>query len=74
MSLNALEQNARRAKEACSFSDYKPGSATAEYNGYCAEAESIANNAKERLTKKGAPAEWWLDKVITADEYRQAAI
>ena len=57
MSLNALEQNARRAKESCSFSDYKPGSATAEYNGYCAEAESIANNAKERLTKKGAPAE-----------------
>lgn len=56
-SFATLEQNARRAKEASSFSDYKPGSATAEYNGYCAKAESIANNAKERLTKKGAPAE-----------------
>lgn len=56
-SFATLEQNARRAKDASSFSDYKPGSATAEYNGYCAEAESIANNAKERLTKKGAPAE-----------------
>ena len=56
-SFATLEQNARRAKDACSFSDYKPGSATAEYKGYCAKAESIANNAKERLTKKGAPAE-----------------
>lgn len=56
-SFATLEQNARRAKDASSFSDYKPGSATAEYNGYCAEAESISNNAKERLTKKGAPAE-----------------
>ena len=57
MSLNALEQNAQRAKEACSFSDYKPGSATAEYNGYCAEAEEIANRAKARLAKTSAPAE-----------------
>ena len=56
-SFATLEQNARRAKDASSFSDYKSGSATAEYKGYCAEAESIANNAKERLTKKGAPAE-----------------
>jgi hypothetical protein len=54
---NTLEQNARRAKEACSFSDYKPGSATAEYNGYCAEAEEIANRAKARLAKTSAPAE-----------------
>ena len=54
---NTLEQNARRAKESCSFSDYKPGSATAEYNGYCAEAEEIANRAKARLAKTSAPAE-----------------
>lgn len=57
MSLTALEQNARRAKEANSFSDYKPGSATAEYQEYCKEAEETAQKAKDRLTKTGAPAE-----------------
>ena len=56
-SFATLEQNARRAKDASSFSDYKPGSATAEYNGYCAEAEEIANRAKARLAKTSAPAE-----------------
>ena len=25
-------------------------------------------------SNNGMPAEWWLDKVISADEYRQAAI
>lgn len=55
--LNTLEQNARRAKEAMSFSDYKPGSATTEYNEYCKEAEEAAQRAKERLAKSGAPAE-----------------
>ena len=56
-SFATLEQNARRAKDASSFSDYKPGSATAEYKGYCAEAEEIANRAKARLAKTSAPAE-----------------
>jgi hypothetical protein len=55
--LNTLEQNARRCKEANSFSDYKAGSATAEYNEYCQEAEEAATKAKERLSKTGAPAE-----------------
>ena len=55
--LNTLEQNARRAKEMNSFSDYKTGSATAEYNEYCKEAEEAANRAKARLAKTGAPAE-----------------
>ena len=55
--INSLEENARRAKEACSFSDYRPGSATAEYNEYCAEADEIAAKAKARLAKAGAPAE-----------------
>lgn len=55
--LNTLEQNARRAKEANSFSNYKPGSATAEYNEYCKEAEEAAAHAKARLEKLGAPAE-----------------
>jgi len=55
--LNVLEENARRAKEANSFSDYKPGSATAEYNEYCKAAEEAARKAKERLARAGAPAE-----------------
>ncbi len=54
---NTLEQNARRAKEACSFSDYKSGSATSEYNEYCKEAEEAAAKAKERLSKANAPEE-----------------
>ena len=41
----------------CSFSDYRPGSATAEYNEYCKEAEEAATRAKERLSKTSAPAE-----------------
>lgn len=52
-----LEQNARRAKNAMSFSDYNPGSATAEYNEYCAQAEEIAQNAKKRLIKQNAPVD-----------------
>jgi len=55
--MSTLEQNARRAKEGMSFSDYRPGSATAEYNEYCKEAEEVANHAKERLAKLGAPTE-----------------
>ena len=55
--LESLEQNARRAKEACSFSDYRPGSATAEYTGYCQEADEAAARAKERLARSGAPAD-----------------
>ena len=54
---NTLEQNARRAKEAMSFSDYRSGSATAEYNEYCSEADAAAAKAKARLEKTGAPAE-----------------
>ena len=57
MTLTTLEQNARRAKENMSFSDYRAGSATAEYNEYCAEADKVAAWAKERLTKNSAPAE-----------------
>ena len=52
-----LEQNARRAKEVSSFSDYKTGSATAEYNGYCKNADEVAQKAKDRLTRHSAPAE-----------------
>ena len=54
---NSLEQNARRAKDANSFYDYKPGSATAEYNEYIQSAEEAATKAKAKLLKTGAPEE-----------------
>lgn len=57
MTFESLEQNARRAKEASSFSDYKPGSATEEYRQYCQRADEVAQHAKERLQNVGAPAE-----------------
>lgn len=57
MSLQALEENARNAKHANSFYDYKPGSATSEYQQYCQNAEEIAQKAKDKLTRLNAPAE-----------------
>ena len=42
------ETAARRAKEANSYSDYKPGSATAEYRSYVDEALKIAERQKAR--------------------------
>ena len=41
------ENAARRAKEAISFSDYKPGSATAEYRHYVDEAAELAARQKK---------------------------
>lgn len=43
------EEAARRAKEANSFSDYKPGSATDEYNQLVANAQAIAEHQKKRV-------------------------
>ncbi len=43
------EAAAKRAKEAMSFSDYKPGSATAEYRRYVDEAAEIAARQKKRV-------------------------
>ena len=43
------ENAARRAKEAISFSDYNPGSATAEYRHYVDEAAEIAARQKKRV-------------------------
>ena len=43
------ENAARRAKEAISFSDYKPGSATAEYRHYVDEAAALAARQKKRV-------------------------
>ena len=53
----SLESNAERAKSMSSFWDYKPGSATEEYNAYCANADEIAAKAKAYLEKHDAPAE-----------------
>ena len=43
------ETAARRAKEANSFSDYRPGSATAEYHSYIDKAVKIAERQKSRV-------------------------
>lgn len=43
------EQAARRAKEAISFSDYRPGSATAEYRQSVDKAVEIAERQKSRV-------------------------
>ncbi|HFM7634935.1 TPA: YodL domain-containing protein [Enterococcus faecium] len=43
------EGAARRAKEAMSFSDYRPGSATAEYRHYVDRAVEIAERQKKRV-------------------------
>ena len=43
------EQAARHAKEANSFRDYKPGSATAEYRQMVDEAHELAQQQKQRV-------------------------
>ena len=43
------EGAARRATEAISFSDYRPGSATAEYRHYVDQAVEIAERQKKRV-------------------------
>ena len=43
------EGAARRAKEDISFSDYRPGSATAEYRHYVDQAVEIAERQKKRV-------------------------
>lgn len=44
------EQTARRAQEAYSWSDYKPGSATAEYRAAVDQAAEIAEQHKQRVS------------------------
>lgn len=44
------EQTARRAKEAYSMSEYKPGSATAEYRAAVDRAAEIAEQHKQRVS------------------------
>ena len=45
------EAAARRAKEMNSYSDYKPGSATAEYRSYVEEAVQLAERQKARVDR-----------------------
>lgn len=52
MSQTINEDAARRAKEMNSFSTYKPGSATAEYQSYVAEAKEIADDQKSRVDSR----------------------
>ena len=47
------EDLARRSKENMSFSDYKPGSATSEYNQLIANATAKIERAKERVSDEG---------------------
>ena len=47
------EAAAKRSKENASFSDYKAGSATAEYNAVIAEAKSKIEIAKSRVSPEG---------------------
>lgn len=47
------EDLARRSKENMSFSDYKPGSATSEYNELIAVATAKIERAKERVSDEG---------------------
>lgn len=44
------EQTARRAKEAYSWSDYQPGSATAEYRAAVDQAAELAEQHKKRVS------------------------
>jgi hypothetical protein len=47
------EDLAKRAKENMSFSDYKPGNATAEYNAVIVEATAKIEKAKTRVSDEG---------------------
>ena len=56
------EADAKRAKENMSFSDYKEGSATAEYNAVIAEATEQIEQAKSKVSEEGAVR---LDKLLS---------
>ena len=57
------ENLARRAKENCSFSDYKAGSATAEFNAEIARVKGIIEKAKERVSPE---AQERLDSLLSS--------
>jgi hypothetical protein len=57
------ETLARRAKENMSFSDYKPGSATAEFNAEIERVKTLIEKAKERVSPE---AQERLDNLLTS--------
>lgn len=57
------ENLARRSKENCSFSDYKAGSATAEFNAEIARVKGIIENAKQRVSPE---AQERLDNLLSS--------
>jgi hypothetical protein len=63
------ETLARRAKENMSFSDYKPGSATAEYNAVIAEATAKIEKAKAKVSPE---AQSRLDSLLSRYKVKYA--
>lgn len=57
------ENLARRAKENCSFSDYKAGSATAEFNAEIARVKALIEKAKANVS---AEAQARLDNLLSS--------
>jgi hypothetical protein len=57
------EELARRAKENCSFSDYKPGSATAEFNTEIERVKTLIEKAKCKVSPE---AQGRLDKLFNS--------
>lgn len=64
------ENLARRSKENMSFSDYKPGSATAEFNQEIAEVTAAIEKAKSKVSEE---AQVKLDKLLASYTSRYAA-
>ncbi|SPF51154.1 conserved hypothetical protein [Candidatus Desulfosporosinus infrequens] len=64
------EQLAQRSKENMSFSDYKPGSATAEFNQEIANVTTLVESAKLRVSDEGKAK---LDRFLASYTSRYAA-
>lgn len=57
------EELARRSKENCSFSDYRPGSATAEFNAEIARVKALIEKAKCKVSPE---AQERLDRLLSS--------
>ena len=64
------ESLAKRSKENMSFSDYKPGSATAEFNQEIAEVRTAIEKAKTKVSEE---AQAKLDNLLASHTSRYAA-
>jgi len=63
------ESAARAAKHAISFSEYREGSATSEYNALCAQADEIAAAQKERVHPQYHEK---IDRLLASYKHRMA--